>query len=729
NIVSDTTPYYVLLDSLGVGNYTIHVVDSFGCTFDSAIYVMDPEDYNLYVSIDSNSSFICEHDPTSITIDSVSGGHPNNLYYYWEGTSPITDSMYVPSGTYHAIILDTIYGCKDSLDFSFTAPNIISCNVTSTIVECFGDSTGSLQIDSIYGGTPPYTVQWGGIDTNNLFTGQYTLFITDALGCTYMENYDVLENPDVNLNETIYPPSCFGFSDGSIAIDLTGGTSPFNYLWLNGTGGPDSLFSLSVGIYVLQTTDDLGCIFSDTVVMSEPDNLVINFGGYTNPLSCNGGQTLINSIITGGTPQYSYKWNGSTSDTMSQIVATSGNYTLLVSDDNGCLDSNSILITEPALLEIVNTSFIQATCNVGATASLVVSGGTPPILYIWSNGDTTSSASDLTQGTQWVLVTDDCGGTDSISFEVEAYILETIINYYSLDNSAVVTVSPNSVGPPYSYQWYDENMNPILGETDTIIEDLCPSWYYCITTDANNCKDTVGVLAELNLPNGIINESTTTVYEDALLWGSEPYTYLWDNGNITAKGNICPGFHRVWVTDVNGCEVIGELNVEEILLTLSPSDIIIECDITNLDILLEVTATGGTGDYTYLWSNGQTENPINLSLNPGVYSVEVTDENFCNEDTVFHIAAMSSDCIPNVFSPNNDGSNDVWNLEDAFFYLDSEVRVYNRYGKLVFKSVGYNTPWDGKNQSGNNVEDGAYFYVINLGNNIEKIKGTVTIIQ
>ena len=151
---------------------------------------------------------------------------------------------------------------------------------------------------------------------------------------------------------------------------------------------------------------------------------------------------------------------------------------------------------------------------------------------------------------------------------------------------------------------------------------------------------------------GIIDESTTTVYEDSLLWGSEPYTYLWDNGDITAKGNICPGFHRVWVTDVNGCEVVGELNVEDILLTLSPSDIIIECDITNLDVELEVTATGGTGDYTYLWSNGQTENPINLFLNPGVYSVEVTDENFCNEDTVFHIAVMSSDCIPNIFSPH-----------------------------------------------------------------------------
>ena len=383
------------------------------------------------------------------------------------------------------------------------------------------------------------------------------------------------------------------------------------------------------------------------------------------------------------------------------------------------------------MLEIVNTSFVQATCNIGATASIVVSGGTLPYSYIWSNGDTTSYASNLGEGTQLVFVTDSCGSTDSISFEVESYILETTIDHYNNpDNYAEVEVLYSTSGPPYDYQWYNENMNIIIGETNNIMEDLCPSWYYCITTDANNCESTDSILAELYFPmGGIIDESTTTVYEDSLLWGSEPYTYLWDNGNITAKGNICPGFHRVWVTDVNGCEVVGEITVEDILLILSPSDIIIECDITNLDVELEVTATGGTGDYTYLWSNGQTENPINLSLNPGVYSVEVTDENLCNEDTVFHIASMSSDCIPNVFSPNDDGSNDVWNLEDAFFYLDSEVRVYNRYGKLVFKSVGYETPWDGKNKSGNDVEDGAYFYVIDLAHDIEKIKGTVSIIR
>ena len=115
--------------------------------------------------------------------------------------------------------------------------------------------------------------------------------------------------------------------------------------------------------------------------------------------------------------------------------------------------------------------------------------------------------------------------------------------------------------------------------------------------------------------------------------GGEPYTYLWDNGDVTYYGNICSGFHRVWVTDVNGCEVVEDVIVEDFILTLDPSDFIVECEITNLDIELRVDVTGGTEIILYLWSSGQTENPINLNLNPGIYSVQITDENMCIIDT------------------------------------------------------------------------------------------------
>ena len=726
NVVLDTLTSLVLFDSLSVGSYTLSITDSNNCIMDSTIYVMEPDNYTLHVSI--NPLIVCEQDSTWLKIDSISGGNPV-LGYNWLGTS--ADSIFVRSGTYTVFITDLIYGCKDSIDYTLTAPNTIYCNVTSKIAECFGTNSGSLQVDSIYGGISPYSVQWGGIDTNNLFAGLYTLFITDSLGCIYIDEHEVFENPDVILNETIYTPLCFGDANGSISINISGGTSSLSYSWLNAAGTPDSVYNLTEGTYYVNTIDSLGCTFSDSVIVVSPNLLEVAFSGYTNPLTCNGGQTLINTNIGGGTAPYSLLWNtGNVEDTLYQIVVSAAVLEIDIIDENGCSANQQIVITEPDIL-VASGSFIPATCNLGASASVIYTGGTSPVTYIWSNGETSSSASDFGGGDQWVIITDSCGDTSMYTFSVVAYELETDIYHVNNPNNfAEVEVINSTIGSPFNYQWYDMDMNPIAGEVNAILEDLCPEWYFVTTIDGNNCEVTDSILAELYFPmGGIIDENATSVYNDSLLWGAAPYTYLWDNGDITAHGNICPGYHRVWVTDVNGCEVVGSVTVEEIVLNLTPSEILIECDITNLNVELEVSATGGTGDYSYLWSSGETMNPINLSLNPGVYSVEIMDANFCKVDTVFHIAAMTSDCIPNVFTPNNDGSNDVWNLEDAFFFSDSEVRVYGRYGKLLFKSVGYLTPWDGTNQSGNQVEDGAYFYVIDLGDDIEKIKGTVTIIR
>ncbi|MAO71363.1 MAG: hypothetical protein CMD02_02500 [Flavobacteriales bacterium] len=724
NILSDTTPYYVSFDSLGVGNYTLNVVDSFGCALDSLISVTEPNDYELHVSI--NPTIICEQDSTWLKLDSISGGH-SNLEFNWINFFP-GDSIYVNSGVYSAIILDLDYNCIDTLDYTLNAPNTIYCDVTSIVAPCFGTNTGKLIVDTIYGGVPPYSIQWGGVNTDSLFAGTYTLFITDSLGCVYMEDFVVEENPDVDLNEIVYPPLCNGDANASISIDISGGTGSLNYFWINASGSPDSVYSLSEGTYYVETSDSLSCVFIDSVKVNDPDDLNVSFGGFINPLTCNGSQTIINSIISGGTAPYSILW--SNSEVTSQIVVGAGTYTVDITDVNACSATNSITIIEPEELFVIG-SFVPATCNQGASASVTHYGGTDPVSFIWSNGEVTSSASGFTEGDHWVLVTDSCGDTSMYEFTVIDYILETSIYHTNNpQNFAEVEVVNSTVGPPFNYQWYDENMDQIAGETNPLIEDLCEAWYFVTTTDVNNCEVLDSVYAELYFPlGGIVDISTTTVYEDSDLWGSGPYTYLWDNGDVSAHGNICPGFHRVWVTDVNGCEVVEDVIVEDFILTLDPSDFIVECEITNLDVELRVDVTGGTGDYTYLWSSGETENPINLNLNPGIYSVQITDENMCIIDTAFRIAAFTEDCVPNVFTPNGDEVNDVWLLEDAFFYSDSEVRVYNRYGKLVFKSIGYDSPWDGKNETGNDVMDGSYFYIIDLGDEYDKIKGTVSIIR
>ena len=286
----------------------------------------------------------------------------------------------------------------------------------------------------------------------------------------------------------------------------------------------------------------------------------------------------------------------------------------------------------------------------------------------------------------------------------------------------------SSTGGPFSYYWID-----IFGDTISNTSSsgvLCEGTYFIITNDMSvGCSVIDTLYATFYLPNGLIDISTTTVFGDNNLWGAGPYTYLWDTGVITAHADICPGNHWVEVTDNNNCMVRQDIEISPILISVDPVEAIIECNIENLDVTLELDVIGGTSPYTYEWSNGSSDVSIDVLLNPGNYTVSVVDYNSCTEDTSFIIATMTAECIPNVFTPNGDNVNDFWNLEDTFLYSDSEVKIYGRYGNLIFDSVGYYDPWDGNNSNGNQVPDGTYFYSIYIGNGFNNIRGTVTIVR
>ena len=179
----------------------------------------------------------------------------------------------------------------------------------------------------------------------------------------------------------------------------------------------------------------------------------------------------------------------------------------------------------------------------------------------------------------------------------------------------------------------------------------------------------------------------------------------------------------------SGCTIDTFFTIDEITVDLSPANELIECDLENLDIELSVTPEGGTDPYTYLWTNGDTDSTTNLALSPGPLSVTIMDNNACTLDTTFRIAAMTPECVPNVFTPNNDDVNDFWNLEQAYLYGDTEITVWGRFGRKIFESVGYEVPWDGKTENGNDVPDGVYYYHIELGNGYDPIQGTVTILR
>ena len=122
-------------------------------------------------------------------------------------------------------------------------------------MNCYGDSTGDIVIDSIRNGNAPYDIQWGSINNSSFFAGSYSVHIVDSIGCLKTEVFDVSQPNQINPNEFLYHPLCNGDANGSIAINLSGGTGSLSYYWLNGTGTVDSLYGLSSGIYTLVVSD------------------------------------------------------------------------------------------------------------------------------------------------------------------------------------------------------------------------------------------------------------------------------------------------------------------------------------------------------------------------------------------------------------------------------------------------------------------------------------------
>ena len=390
--------------------------------------------------------------------------------------------------------------------------------------------------------------------------------------------------------------------------------------------------------------------------------------------------------------------------------------------------NNQIIISEPDSFSIQDVVYSNADCDLGGDAIVNTIGGANPIQYIWSTGETSQSIDSLWEANYWVIATDSCGNSDTAYFDLIPSNFSTVLTYDSVTHIGSVIVTP--IGGSFSYEWTDAGFNIISTNSVT---SLCRGTYYVTTTDNTSNCSVIDTLEANGYPNGIndiIDISTTTVLPDDSLWGASSYTYLWGNGDTTQHADICPG-DQSWieVTDNIDCVIREEFNIDPLLIVFDPEGTLFECNLENLDVELEAIVSGGTAPYTYQWSSGSTENPLNIALNPGSHSVTVMDNNSCTEDTAFVIATMSSQCVPNVFSPNGDNINDTWSLEDTFLFEDSEVLIYGRFGKRLFHSVGYHTDWDGTNKKGNDVPAGVYFYSLEIGHEFDPIKGTVTILR
>lgn len=628
------------ISNLAAGTYNVFITDNAGCQGQETYTITSPAPFSGSVSI---THITCNGaNDGAIDISYTGGTMPYS--YAWSNSDNTEDISGLAAGTYTVTITDA-NGCVFvSPGFTVINPAPIVINETHQDITCNGDNDGSIDI-TVSGGTPGYTYSWspGGStneDLSALSPGTYTVTVTDANGCTETLPITINEPAVLMANLGFTNITCNGTCNGTATAAPTGGTAPYTYLWSN-SNTTSGLTGLCAGTYTATVTDANGCVAIDSVVITQPASINASIGSSTNVTCfglCNGSATV---NVIGGTPNYTYLWNTvPPQNTPTASGLCSGNYTVTVTDANGCTAAASVTIVQPNQLVAsanVTPASCFGVCDGGAVAS--ATGGTPPYTYLWQPGNlATISISNQCAGNYTLIVTGSQGCADTIPVVITepAAITATVSTTDALCNgqcNGTATVTPSGGTTPYTYLWDD----PSAQATQTAV-NLCAGAYNVTVTDANGCTSVFS--ATVSDQSSMVVTPTTTpascngvcdgTASVSVTGGVPPYTYLWSVGGTgTSVSNLCAGVVTVTVTDANGCqEVVPIIITEPSAITLTTNTTNVTCN-GQCDGTASVTASGGTPGYTYLWApGGQTSSSIS-GLCAGVYPVTVTDANGC----------------------------------------------------------------------------------------------------
>ena len=453
------------ISELRAGVYSCTVRDLNGCMLAPVptFTLLQPDDLTIS-SIKSESpdgayNIACFGGTGSVQI-TVAGGIPGTYQYFWstlDGSGiadGLEDQNALTAGTYVLRIRD-LNGCEDTISLNLSQPDQIILQLDEKNITCasgvFNDGSISM---TVTGGVAPFTYLWSNgattRDISGLTEGTYNVTVTDFNGCTGTSSGSVVNPPPLNYTRTLsdyngFNISCFGLSNGSIAVSTNSGTPPFIFSWT----GPDgftattpNISGLRAGNYILNISDSLACNVTETFVLTEPGQLGMAFsfsssnaGGFN--INCAGARTgyiviePVNPVL-----EVEYLWSdGLFGKDRTDLPA--GDYSVIITDANNCYASATVSLTEPDSIKIeftVKEPFCPDMPD-GAVSS-TVSGGVPgsDYTYRWSDNSTGSGITDLLAGYYTLTVKDLNGCTVSDSVKVES-VNETCL------------VIPNAISP------------------------------------------------------------------------------------------------------------------------------------------------------------------------------------------------------------------------------------------------------------------------------------------
>jgi hypothetical protein len=444
---------------IGTTAVTYTATDAAGNTASCTFNVIVTTD--LLVALDSVHNALCFDSLNGQAFINVSGGTPG-FDFDWDhdgfgDNNDMEDEDSLAAGSYNLIVTDANGCTATATNVVITEPAALTVSVTGT-----SNPSGCALTDGaidivVTGGTTGYDFDWdndGTGDTDdledltNIGAGTYNVTVIDTNGCT-ATNMAVLIDPSgpVIAIDSVWNNLCNGDTLGAVFSSITGGTAPFDIDWdNNGTGqtnDPEDVMNLGAGNYSVIVTDDNGCISTANATVTEPT--AITTTPVVSNILCNGDSTGTATLSpTGGTGNLVEDWG-----TVNPNMLPAGTHVYTVTDDNGCVLTDSVTITEPSVLTLNATSTDETPPGNNGTIDLTVGGGVTPYNFLWDNSAVTEDLSGLAGGTYIVEVTDGNGCTDTISVVVNSTL--SLIEWDVLN----VQVYPNPSSGEFTIQLED----------------------------------------------------------------------------------------------------------------------------------------------------------------------------------------------------------------------------------------------------------------------------------
>ncbi len=650
------------ISGLGAGTYSVTATDANGCQAIWETTLTAAGTLNFSVATQDQTCSGINNGQATVT---PTGTGP--FTYQWSVPGSGNQLQNLAPGNY-AVTVSNAAGCVSSRTFSIAAAQPIDLMV-STTPSCLNTLNGTATATAS-GGIGGFVFAWSnnqsGAGIQNLQPGLYSVTATDANGCSRAETVLVEGAPFPSLTIVeITSPNCTGTVPGAAQVQATGGTGAISYLWNDPAAQTSATATnLSAGTYSVTATDINGCAASIEVVVAPPVGFTPVLVNLVRPACFGQANGSATASAQGGSGNFSYVWNdpvGQTTATATGLAA--GTYQVSITDtQSGCTATLPVQVNNPPQLNATVLSSTPATCagQADGAAQVQATGGTGNISFLWNDpaAQTSPLAVNLAAGFYTVAVTDANGCTASVNVQItEPQPLQAQISNFTSplcfgEATGTATVIVQGGTGAYTYQWDDPS-----AQTTAQATGLLPGVFTVMVRDQNNCMTSTGVnipaVAQINIvvesqTNPACQGQTSGSIAVSATGGTGVLTYQWSNGQSGANlSALAAGSYTVSVTDANGCVQTRTITLDApAALVLANSQITQTTCYTGSDGAIAVTIQGGTGTYTYQWSDpaGQTSATA-TGLARGAYTLTATDSNGCALVSNFTVNSTAAQII------------------------------------------------------------------------------------